>query len=288
MNRWILTIFLSCLTFGCNNPSVDELKDSDTNSKEHVQETQAITYRESNSLKVSKLIAVPVASDKNETSGGIKSRLSFKKKIVAVNQQDLLKNAALVKRVVPTHWDDLQQYSTEYLIQFSPITAKDHVETSLISGTNLNFEARWWAVFDFNGDNVADWVGFQITKQEQSTIDLVCVCTASGLDEHVVLHDIFSTSADMEQAAFFLGRESVPGNMQRRQQFDVYADEIDALFESFSQIIFWNGKHLQSVSKSELNDQGQDTKISLSCEKCVYYYIDYSWILADQAQSETK
>ena len=287
MNRWVLTILLFCSTFGCNNPSVDELRDSETSSKEPVQEIQTITLRESDPLKVSKLTAVPITSDENDTSGGIKSKLSFKEKIVAVNRRDLLKSVALVKRVAPTHWDDLEQISTEYLIQFSPITAKDHVETSLIPGTDLNFESRWWAVFDFNGDNVADWIGLQISKQEQSTIDLVCVCTDAGLNESVVLHGIIQTSVDMEQAAFFLGRESVLGHMQRRQQFGVYADEIDALLESFSQIIFWNGKHPQSVSKSELNDQGQDTKINLSCEKCVYYYIDYSWILADQAQSET-
>lgn len=287
MNRWMLTILLFCLNFGCSDPSVDGLSDSEAKLKEPVLETQAIIYRESNPLKVSNLTAVPIESVENDTSGSIKSRLSFKEKIVAVDRRDLLKSITLVKRVVPTHWDDLRQFSTEYLIQFSQITAKDNVETSLLPGTDLIFEDRWWAVFDFNGDNVSDWVGLQITKQEQSTIDFVCVCTTPGLNEKVILHSTISTSADMEQAAFFLGRESVPGHMQHRQQFEVYDDEIDDLLESFSQIIFWNGKHPQSVSKSELNDQSQDTKISLSCEKCVYYYIDYSWVLADQALSES-
>ena len=276
INRLIWTIVLLSLIVGCNKPSPDVPGSRETKSEESARNYQTITFRASSPPKVVKLTAVPVDSENIDAFSGIKARLSFKEKVVTVNPKDLLKDVDMIKRLKPTYWSDLPSYSTDYLIKYSTIKPQNRVEPSPTQSTSLNFEKRWWAVFDFNGDNMADWVGIQIINKWQFNMDLVCVCSKLDQEESIVLHRLIPVAVERERAAFVLGRESVPSSRERMQQSVVEANEKEGLMEGFSQIIYWNGKQPQSISRSDLHDDNQKKTINITCEKCIYYYIDYS------------
>jgi len=276
INRLIWTIILPVLLVGCDKPYQDVSESRGTKSEESAQKYQTIGFRATSSAKVVKLIAVPVEKNDINAFSGVKARLSYKEKVVTVNRKDLLKDVDMVKRLKPTFWSDLPSYSTDYLIKYSTIKPQNRVEPSPAQSTGLNFEKRWWAVFDFNGDNMADWVGIQIINKWQFNMDLVCVCSKLENEESIVLHRLVPITVERDRAAFVLGRETVPSSRERMQQSEVEAIEKGGLMGSFSQIIYWNGKQPQSISRSDLHDDNQKKTIKITCENCIYYYIDYS------------
>ena len=206
--KWIISISATALILGCNQPSSDGSEISNSETGNPTQEiTEGLKVESDDPVIVSELKAVPIAGKNIDTSGSIKSRLSFEEKIVTVNKQYLLDNFATARRVVPTQWGDLPSYSTEYLAQFSPLRKQHRVDPPLPPATDLFLEARWWAIFDFNGDNISDWVGLRIDNNNPSVMSLVCICTIAQTNGNIILHVLIATpTAESQTAALLPGQ----------------------------------------------------------------------------------
>ena len=284
MNKWIFPIIAAMPIAACNFPPPSAPQNSASPSAQPAQDDGLILKVQPDNLVVAELQAVPVTRKHRDEPAGVKSRLSFEKSIVTLSGQDLLSDFSPVRRVVPVQWGDLEPYSIEYLTQFSPTRPRDRIEPPRPPGTDLELESRWWAVFDFSGDNLSDWVGIRIEADDPRTIDLVCICTDPATDAKVILHESIPTPTDEPQSVVFLGRESVRSSLEVRQQFFPDDEEIDRIRRTFGRIVFWNGERTESMPGDALRGEGRATRVNVSCDECFYYYFDYSWFKHYEAE----
>lgn len=284
MNKRIFPIIAILSIAGCSEPRPGEPQITPSESVQSDRAGRPTFNVDPDNLVVAELKAVPVTRKHKGEPGSVKSRLSFEEKVVSLSGQDLLRDFTPLRSVVPVQWVDLETYSTEYLAQFSPTRPRDRIEPPLPPGTDLRLESRWWAVFDFNGDNVSDWIGLRVESDEPRTIDFVCICTLPATDGKIILHALMQTPANEARTVVFLGRESVRSSLAERQQFFPDDEEIDRIRESFGRIVFWNGERTESVAGTELRVGDRIASVNVSCDECFYYHFDYSWFKYYEAE----
>lgn len=231
----------------------------DTDRKTHEQLDKE--NKRPNIVEKSLLIqARKVDSDLSAASKGIKATLAFKPQTFLIRQGSLTDRAVELYRIKPVKWSDLPAISTSYLSKFN-------------SGDKHKFEDRRWMILDFNGDSMSDWVGIQKVPNSRDVLDVVCVCTNLD-DTEVILGEVIWLTKDHNQEVMLLGSQSVKSSTEKKQRTRVRMSKLEELIGRSSDLIFWTGDKLHSINTHDLSE---DQNMQISCEKCIFYFLDYSY-----------